>query len=262
MLAYAYILTSEGYPCVYYKDYSTDAGCYGLKPGIDNLIWIHENLAFGPTTARFKDYQCFVFERLGYPNLLVGMNNDMYNGWRTITVETGFGPHVQLHDYTGHAGEVWTDGNGVATIGIPPNDNGLGYICYSRAGYGQPFAVQPQAVTQVFAGAEDLDIGPAREGRTIEIGRFWCAAGTPIAATLEPDTAHWGAGTQLVLQLIGPDGAVAASQTRVGPAPHPGTLHAQAHHTGWHTARLAGKTLPGNHNPYELSVQYTAPRVL
>src|ERR1700745_1696011 len=37
ILAYAYILTSEGYPCVYYRDYSNDANCYGLKPAIDNL---------------------------------------------------------------------------------------------------------------------------------------------------------------------------------------------------------------------------------
>lgn len=30
-LAYAYILTSEGYPCVFYRDYSSDPGCYNLK---------------------------------------------------------------------------------------------------------------------------------------------------------------------------------------------------------------------------------------
>lgn len=38
IMAYAYILTSEGYPCVYYRDYSTDPECYGLKPLLDNLI--------------------------------------------------------------------------------------------------------------------------------------------------------------------------------------------------------------------------------
>ena len=26
LMGYAYILTSEGYPCVFYKDYSTDLG--------------------------------------------------------------------------------------------------------------------------------------------------------------------------------------------------------------------------------------------
>src|SRR6202030_144216 len=75
-MAYAYILTSEGYPCVFYKDYSTDPGCYGLKPQIDNLVWIHENLANAATNYRWKDYQFVVYERTGWPNLLVGLNND------------------------------------------------------------------------------------------------------------------------------------------------------------------------------------------
>ncbi len=73
--AYAYILTSEGYPCVYYKDYSTDPGCYGMKKIIDNLIWIHEKLANGPTQRRWKDHDVFAYERLGGPHLLVGLNN-------------------------------------------------------------------------------------------------------------------------------------------------------------------------------------------
>src|ERR1700730_8981095 len=29
ILGYALILTSEGYPCVYYRDYSTDKDCFG-----------------------------------------------------------------------------------------------------------------------------------------------------------------------------------------------------------------------------------------
>src|SRR6266481_6296752 len=92
MLGYAYILTSEGYPCVYYRDYSTDADCYGLKPQIDNLIWIHEKLAAGPTQQRWKEFDVFAYERLGGPHLLVGLNNDP-NNTRTITVATDFGPN-------------------------------------------------------------------------------------------------------------------------------------------------------------------------
>src|SRR6185369_16354508 len=96
MLAYAYILTAEGYPCVFYKDYSTDDGCYGLKPHIDNLIWVHEKLAAGPTVQRWKEVGLYVFERQGGPHLLVGMNKDDWQA-RTVTVDTGFGPHVKLH---------------------------------------------------------------------------------------------------------------------------------------------------------------------
>src|SRR5262249_13391836 len=61
---YAFILTSEGYPCVFYKDYSTDPGCFGMKPTIDDLIWIHQKLAAGPTRERWKDHDVFAYERL------------------------------------------------------------------------------------------------------------------------------------------------------------------------------------------------------
>jgi alpha-amylase len=109
-LAYAYILTSEGYPCVFYKDYSTDAGCYGLKNIIDPLIWIHENLAAGPTLQRFKDFGVFAYERLGDPKLLVVLNKDAHNP-RTITVATSFGANVQLHEFTGQGQTFDTDGS-------------------------------------------------------------------------------------------------------------------------------------------------------
>ena len=57
LLAYVFILTTEGYPFVFHKDYADEPGCYGLKRWIDNLVWIHENLADGPTTTRWNDAQ-------------------------------------------------------------------------------------------------------------------------------------------------------------------------------------------------------------
>lgn len=260
MLGYAYILTSEGYPCVYYRDYSTDADCYGLKPLIDNLIWIHENLAFGQTVQRFKDFQCYAFERLGYPNLLVGLNNDMYHGWRTITVQTAFGPNVQLHDYAGRAGDVWTDDNGRVTLGVPPNDYGTGYVCYSRTGYGQPFSTSTRPITQVFEGAADLDIGPAANGGPTLIGRVWCAAGTWLAAEFRPDLTGWDVATTVLLEVVAPDGTVVAHQPWSTQGPQPGASYLQATLDGWHGARLSGSGLPAAGSPFELSVQYTAPQ--
>ena len=135
ILGYAYILTSEGYPCVYYRDYDTGPDGYKLQPKIDNLIWIHEKLAAGPTQQRWKDFDVFAYERLGGRHLLTGLNNDPGTS-RTITVATGFGPHVALHDYTGHAPDAATDGNGNVTITIPRKDGGAGYAsCYSAAGH-------------------------------------------------------------------------------------------------------------------------------
>jgi alpha-amylase len=90
LLAYAYILTSEGYPCVFYKDYSTDPDCYKLQPQIDNLIWIHEMLVSGATQQRWKDFDVFAYEREGGSRLLVALNNDP-NGPHAIQVATGFG---------------------------------------------------------------------------------------------------------------------------------------------------------------------------
>jgi alpha-amylase len=263
ILGYAYMLTSEGYPCVFYKDYSTDRGCYGLKPAIDNLIWIHENLAFGTTVARFKDFQAIVYERQSYPNLLVGLNNDMFNGWRTLTVQTGFGSHVALHDYTGHAGDVWTDANGMVTIGIPPNDNGNGYVAYSRIGYGRPFAAVPFRVTQTYEGAEDLDIGPAVDGKTVRVGRIWCAAGSEIDATFLPKTVEWAAGTELRLEILGPDGAVAASRLWTSAQQAPGPLRVAVKTTGWHLAQVSATALPHPGGvAFELTVTYTSTQTI
>src|SRR5207302_543519 len=156
LLAYAYILTAEGWPSIYYRDYAQEKYCYGLKPKIDNLIWIHEHLANGQTWFRHAEYQFVVYERQGAPGLLVGLNNDIWGGWKTVTVQTSFPPNSQLHDYSGHAGDVWTDWQGRVTFGIPPNDNGGGYVCYSRVGQDMRLSAPGRATTQLFEGANDL----------------------------------------------------------------------------------------------------------
>lgn len=244
ILGYAYILTSEGYPCVYYKDYSTDAGCYGLKPQIDNLVWIHENLANAATNYRWKDYQFVVYERTGWPNLLVGLNNDNSNAWKTVTVATGFGGNTQLHDYSGHAGDLWTDAQGNATIGIPPNNNGLGYVCYSRANLGNASSVQRYPCTQVFEGAEDLDIGPAIGGQTVRIGRIWCDAGFPLALSAESDA------TNLTFKVLDPQGNELTLNKGQG--------HTQKR--GWHTLTVTSGA--SAIKPFTLTVTYTSTQKL
>jgi hypothetical protein len=55
------------------------------------MIWIHEELASGPTEQRWKDFDVFAYERTGGSRLLVALNNDP-NGTHTIQVPTGFGP--------------------------------------------------------------------------------------------------------------------------------------------------------------------------
>ncbi len=179
LLAYAYLLTAEGWPSIYYRDYAQESGCYGLKPEMDNLLWIHERLANGGTAWRHAEYQYVVYERQGFPGLLVGLNNDIWGGWKTVRVQTSFGPNTRLHEYSGHAGDVWTDGEGAVTIGIPPNNNGSGYICYSRVGADGAIHAPGQATTQMFAGSGDLLTPPASPDGA-PAGRIWCAEGSNI----------------------------------------------------------------------------------
>jgi len=244
MLGYALILTAEGYPSIYYKDYSTDPGCYGLKPLIDNLIWIHENLAFGATLTRWgNDPQVYVYERLGYPGLLVALNNDQGNNYQR-TVQTSFGPNVQLHEYTGKHQDIWTDGQGRATFTIPRNVNGQSYLCFSRTGYGEAFSLNQRMTTQTFFGAADLDIGPAENDRAVQAGRIWCQQGTLIDATLKPDTA---AGVRA--RESSPTFSMASSMG--------GPMKATANGSGWFALRLTGHGLPAIGTPYALTVTYT-----
>jgi len=243
LLGYAYILTSEGYPCIYYKDYSTDPGCYGLKVSLDNLIWIHENLANGATVFRWKDFQFVAYERIGWPNLLVGLNNDMSNAWKTVTVATAFGANTQLHDYSGHAGDVWTDSQGNATIGIPPNDNGAGYVCYSRANFSRPNSVQRFACTQVFEGAADLDIGPAVAGEMLRVSRIWCDAGFPIGIVPESDA------TNLNFKILDPSGNALPIDNGQG----------RTQKSGWHTLTVDSTA---GAKPFKILVTYTSTQML
>jgi hypothetical protein len=263
ILGYAYILTSEGYPCVYYRDYSTDKNCFGLKPLIDNLIWIHETISAGPTQQRWKDFNVFAYERLGGPHLLVGLNNDP-GAPRTINVATGFGSNVTLHDYTGHAPNVVTDGAGSVSITIPRNINGLGYVCYSRDGLGGGFHVTSRSVTQDFEGAPDLDIPPTRSDGTIQVGRIWCATSAPIEAVLRPDLTGWTDATTIKMEVVSPDGTVRASQVASRSTPQGTRLQTTAQAAGFHTLRLtASRTPVANARPaYALSATYTAPQVL
>ena len=260
MMGYTYILTSEGYPSVFYKDYSTDPGCYGLQPKIDNLIWIHEVLASGTTEQRWKDFNVFAYERTGGQRLLVALNNDP-NATHTIRVATGFGPNIHLKDYTGHGADVVTDAGGGVSIAVPPCVNGLGYVCYSRVGLDRALTTTRHTVTQSIEGAADLDILPAMNGSKVIAGRIWCAANTSVTATLTVDRTGWSASSKIEVTLVSP----AAKQTALAvtaASQETDALRSITSEEGFHTIQIAANALPtGNLNPpYKLSVTYSAPQ--
>jgi alpha-amylase len=261
MLAYAHILTAEGYPCVFYRDYSTDPNCFGLKAEIDPLIWVHENLASGPTQQRWKDAGVFAYERMGGGHLLVGLNKDPGTA-RTIRVQTGFPPHTQLQDFSGHAGAVTTDGTSMVTLAIPPNANGAGYVCYSRPAHMGAFSADAIATTQDYEGASDLDIKPAAENTPVTVCRVFVEAGTEIAGELFFDNSRWTKNTTIQLQLLEEGGALAAKRVYTSATPQGTPLSFKATQKGFHSFVIQSANTPAqNQAPsYRLRTNYTAPQ--
>jgi alpha-amylase len=260
LLAYAFIMTIEGYPFVYGKDYfpsSVWPGSYGLYSWINNLIWIHEHLANGGTETRYLDDKAIVLNRTGWPGLLTGINFDTWSP-RTVSVQTAFGPNVQLHDYTGHQPDIWTDGSGVARLTIPSNAYGRGqsYVCFSRAGQNAANAVHRRATTQVIFGAADLDVPPAVNDAK-EVGRIWAERATPIRFTVRPDRDGWSAESSLQLTVTDANGHTVIERTCASATTD---ADGQIEITGEHHISLTGKKLPDRGSAFEIDITYTAPQ--
>lgn len=67
MLAYSYILTHEGYPCVFWQDYfNWNLALEGTPNGISALIKAHEKYAGGSTTVLHADDNLYIIQRGGW----------------------------------------------------------------------------------------------------------------------------------------------------------------------------------------------------
>jgi alpha-amylase len=262
MLAYAYILTSEGYPAVFYRDYSTDSNCFGLKQPIDRLIQIHETLAQGPTQQRWKDDGVFAFERMGGGHLLVGLNKDE-NAGRTITVQTGFPANSQIHELTGNGVSATTQNNSQATIVIPKNTNGRGYVCYAHTDKIIPVARISRATTQEYEGAADLDIRPAVENERVSVCRIFIAADTTLTVRFSFDAAQWTPATSIDLEIETPQGRNLLSH-KFSRQSNGSSIDVKTLDKGFHSLFLTSTNTPaGNKAPgFKVVVSYTAPFTL
>jgi hypothetical protein len=128
LLGYALIMTTEGVPCIYAKDWLHTYGGYGLSGKLANLLWIRRFLAQGTTTWLHSGYNTICYKRNGFgdaPGCVVVLNNNSWAGPEYIKVQTGW-PNAWLHDYSGHMPNVRTDWNGWAILGGPKNVNGSG----------------------------------------------------------------------------------------------------------------------------------------
>ncbi|WP_340065310.1 alpha-amylase [Ascidiimonas aurantiaca] len=114
LLAYAYILTHEGYPTIFYRDYEE----WLDKNKLNNLIWIHNNLVSGSTTNLYTDNDEYIARRNGGSGIVVYINNS--NNWDEKWVSTNWSG-IQIKDYTGHSNwEPVTAQDGRVKIQAPP----------------------------------------------------------------------------------------------------------------------------------------------
>ena len=178
-LSYAFILTSEGYPTVFWKDYYD----YGLKPAIDTLLWIHNILASGSTIYRWADDDFLVYERQGGPKLLVGLNDNMVAS-RREWVATSFGPKVKLVDYSGGHGEIETNDQGWAYLEVKPNS----YAAYAPKGIVSSMVKTMHYTTQVFRGSDDLDIPAANSDTFTPVETLRILGGTNLKWWVDLET--------------------------------------------------------------------------
>jgi len=90
ILAYAFILTHEGYPCVFWQDYfNWNLAQPDNRNGIYALIKAHEHNAFGTTQILYVDDDLYVMQRSGTAEqngLVFALNNSgSWNGTRIRT---------------------------------------------------------------------------------------------------------------------------------------------------------------------------------
>ncbi len=133
LLAYAFILTHEGYPCVFWQDYySWQLARPGTANGIDALIQVHEHYAGGATDILYSDHDLYLMQRRGYSSqkglVLVLNNAPRWNGRKVAThwANTRFAPLAWYGGDNAAPVEQWTNGSGAGTFWAPPR----GYAVY------------------------------------------------------------------------------------------------------------------------------------
>lgn len=120
-MAYAYILTHEGYPSVFWMDYLD----LNLHNHLRSLVQIHNQYANGPLTILYTDDDLYVAQRGGEPGLLVALNDNPIET-KSITVNSKW-KNTVLYDLTGQMANTTVDDGGEVTISVPPS----GYSIFS-----------------------------------------------------------------------------------------------------------------------------------
>jgi alpha-amylase len=115
-LAYAYILTYEGYPRVYNHRIGVD------DDDISTLLSIRRQLLEGSATTRHVDEELYVYER-GDALIVLNRGDRQRREW----VETDFGVNERLKDVTDSVADTSVNDDGYTEVTAPA----VGYAVYS-----------------------------------------------------------------------------------------------------------------------------------
>lgn len=121
MLAYSFILTHPGYPCIFWQDYyNFNLAEPGLTSGIDALISAHEKNAGGEADILYVDENLYILQRRGYENQkgLIYILNKQEGSWNGRFVQTNWkeaafvpvawrGENDTNVPYTTHTRDYW-----------------------------------------------------------------------------------------------------------------------------------------------------------
>lgn len=275
-LAYAAAFAVDGSPVVFYEDlfvnygpqrYKADPYTLQARDYLTNIIWAHQKLDFkdGAYKVRFQNSpDLLIIERSG--KALIGLN-DHGSNHLSIWVATDFGPHVQLHDYSGaNPRDIETNEHGWVKVSVPP----MGYAIWGPAGIGGGFSPKKRRTLQEFQLDDDLgdSSGSAlRYGGTINAdeyrtaGSIWAAPNSIVKIWLYTD------GNRDVEILVKkPDENGSKSQTegtfqKQGKASNQAPLYLEfmTDREGYH--QLSAKVVEQNQHPTRayLKTEYEAP---
>jgi len=210
LIGYAYVLTvGFGIPCIPYRDWSTDVGCYGstmidsnnLNYHLNKLIWCHNFICSGGMTNEHGTTNGWVysFQKTGGRQAMVLLNSNQ-DADVPVTVPTSIPNGTVLTDYTDH-NITATVANGNLVVTVPANKNGRGYLVMAPPGITGTFAVNKNSVTQEWDADADLSIPPASNNMQ-EVCRIWVDGGQPITSTLLTyNMKNWSKSTNLYVEI-------------------------------------------------------------
>lgn len=119
MQAYAFILTHEGTPCIFYRDLES-----GEKDRLKKLINIHNTRAKGTTSVLYSGVDEYIAQRNGKPGLVIYFNQS--NQWKSRQIQTKY-RSVTLKELTGTGITSPADSQGRVLLKAPPRS----YAIYS-----------------------------------------------------------------------------------------------------------------------------------